>query len=496
MTSGRTEIDQLRKKHGDELPHSSHVVALAWHLFRRLHTLLYIPADSWKYLEAACLLHDIGFRYAPATHAEKSVELIAQEPLETFSAYEKKLVQAIVLLHQNKNKKKLSSYISDPEIIDRSVCLGAFLRVADGLDHSHLQDCKIVSIEVEKTHIKVNIESSWFPFNKVRATKKADLWNTAFSDKKIKIVELSPPSATGYYGVITPFMTANESLRRLLTSQMKIIAINRMKTSNAFNIEALHDLRNGIRRFRAIGKMYKKLLPRKSFSQLNVGLRDINRELGKTRDIDVWVDFLEKNAENNPADTELHTLWERYKKVQSAQWGSVMAFCLSGEFNYWFEKMTVYVRSYLHGPDIKNVFDVDVNVFLAKVLRKGLKTLGGYKKFVEKQGREEQMHAFRKNLRLQRYYAEIAEPVFGDTVSEYLKILKDLSHALGDYHDSDVFAGHLRADQIPEDNPTIGQVLEHKKQSVKQLKKCWQRLYSKKYYRSLTTYLKKQEKGG
>jgi exopolyphosphatase/guanosine-5'-triphosphate,3'-diphosphate pyrophosphatase len=131
--------------------HHIQVQKLAAQLFeglRPIHTM----TDSEKLLlEAAALLHDIGWTISGTKHHKHSVYLIRQSNLSLFSNRDLAIIMNLVRYHrrggpQKEHRRYAALTKTDQEIVKKLV---AILRVADGLDRSNEQLIHRVMVDID-----------------------------------------------------------------------------------------------------------------------------------------------------------------------------------------------------------------------------------------------------------------------------------------------------------------------------------------------------------
>lgn len=137
-----------RSCHYDE-PHSRHVSKLALSLFDGLSKDFAMKRGERKFLEAAALLHDIGYFISYNSHHKHSYHLIRHADLFGFSPREREMIALISRYHRKSlPKKKHTGYQMLDEKDQLSVCrLAGILRLADGLDRRRSGLVEVVEIK-------------------------------------------------------------------------------------------------------------------------------------------------------------------------------------------------------------------------------------------------------------------------------------------------------------------------------------------------------------
>jgi exopolyphosphatase/guanosine-5'-triphosphate,3'-diphosphate pyrophosphatase len=137
-----------RSCHYDE-PHSRHVAKLALGIFDSLAKEFELKKSDRKLLEAAALLHDIGYFLSYNSHHKHSHHLIRHADLFGLSPREREMVALIARYHRKSlPKKKHAEYarleVKDQQIVGR---LGGILRLADGLDRRRSGLVEVVALK-------------------------------------------------------------------------------------------------------------------------------------------------------------------------------------------------------------------------------------------------------------------------------------------------------------------------------------------------------------
>jgi exopolyphosphatase/guanosine-5'-triphosphate,3'-diphosphate pyrophosphatase len=128
-------MDFARSCHFDE-QHSIHVARLSTDICKVLGTVYKMGETELRLLEAAAILHDVGYFINYSSHHKHSYHLIRHADLIGFTPRERELVAQIARYHRKAlPKKKHEQYMrlspDDRLLVSR---LGGILRLADGLD--------------------------------------------------------------------------------------------------------------------------------------------------------------------------------------------------------------------------------------------------------------------------------------------------------------------------------------------------------------------------
>jgi len=175
-------LDFVRSCHVDE-PHSLHVARLTLSLFDGLSVPFNLKKSDRKLLEAAALLHDVGYFIAYSSHHKHSYHLIRHAELFGFSPRERELIAQIARYHRKSLPKRKHETFQALNEADRQRVerLGGILRLADGLDRRRSSAVQSVSCTFVGTLFTVFLEGSEDMSVEIfGATAKKDLLEKAF----------------------------------------------------------------------------------------------------------------------------------------------------------------------------------------------------------------------------------------------------------------------------------------------------------------------------
>jgi len=134
-------VDELAARYSSDRQHAERVRDSALSLFDQLGDGLGLPAEQRTLLEAAALLHDVGYYIDYHAHHKHSWHLITHADLPGFSARELQLIAAIARYHRGALPKRGHEALLplEPAEQDAAIQLGALLRLADGIDRTRSQ---------------------------------------------------------------------------------------------------------------------------------------------------------------------------------------------------------------------------------------------------------------------------------------------------------------------------------------------------------------------
>ena len=171
--------------------HSNQVKKLALTIFDKTQGVLHDFYERERdLLEAAAVLHDIGYYISAKGHHKNSAKIIKEEKPEGFSDEEIEIIANIARYHRGKKPKEShANYaaLSEPaKALTRK--LSAFVRFADALDNSHLSpvtdlDC-IYDLFSQNLFVMLKLNMPDFSLEIDKAESKKDLFEEEF---KVKI---------------------------------------------------------------------------------------------------------------------------------------------------------------------------------------------------------------------------------------------------------------------------------------------------------------------
>ena len=182
-------LEFVRSCHVDE-PHSLHVARLALATFDALATPFNLKKSDRKLLEAAAILHDVGYFIAYSSHHKHSYHLIRHAELFGFTPRERELIAQIARYHRKSLPKRKHETFqalndADQERVER---LGGILRLADGLDRRRSSVVKSVSGTFGGTVFTLRLEGSEDMSVEIfGATAKKDLLEKAFGVRLVMV---------------------------------------------------------------------------------------------------------------------------------------------------------------------------------------------------------------------------------------------------------------------------------------------------------------------
>ena len=170
--------------------HCEQVSTLALQIFDGLKSRFDLPATSRDVLQAAAILHDIGYLISHSKHHKHAYHLIMHGDLPGFSTREIELIANVARYHRrappNKRHENLAHLTREEQrLIAR---LSGILRIADGLDRTHAQSVTGVHVRVSRGRLQLVLEAADFPtVESADAARKSGLFRKAF-DTDVELI--------------------------------------------------------------------------------------------------------------------------------------------------------------------------------------------------------------------------------------------------------------------------------------------------------------------
>jgi len=435
----RLDIARLSARYRNEDAHARQVAALALCLFDRVRSHLGIAAADRKVLEAAALLHDVGFAVAPDDHARAGAELVLREGLPRLTPVQRRTAAAAILLHAPRHERLLRSpVLSELNNPARALRLAAVLRIADGLDHGHLQDATIRRVRFRDGRLALTVTSRAYALNGARAEAKADLFREVFGLNVSVTVRDLAGGGPLLDGVVTARTDAFAAARLVLSSQYRAMVDREADTIAGGDPEYLHDLRVAARRFRFGLRFFRPLLTETSAPACEKEVAGLCRRLGPARDAQVWLAFVEDVMARHGRDGNarwLQYLAEMREAERTASRGLRRILRSRGSRDV-IGHMAALVRVEIPELERRGAAG-DFSAFAVKRLRKLYRRL--QRTTLDLDGLSSaQLHELRKDCRKERYRAEFAAGALGPAVQQLANQLRVLTNTLGTVHDMDI----------------------------------------------------------
>ena len=180
-----TSVLHIAESFQYEKKHARKVAQLALGIFDQTSSLHKLGPTERVYLEAAALLHEVGLFVSHAQHHRHSYYLIRNAELLGFTENEKEIIANIARYHRKSHPKMKHEGFSKLSSEDRAVVvkLASILRIADGLDRTHVSAVKDVRCSRSRSGVQFRLRRS----NRAKielevwgANRKKELFEKAF----------------------------------------------------------------------------------------------------------------------------------------------------------------------------------------------------------------------------------------------------------------------------------------------------------------------------
>jgi len=467
-------IDDLCEKYRNENAHTGHVTSLALLLFDMSRDWLGIPESERRFLDAAARLHDIGYALDPACHAVAGAHIVLREGVRGFDAHELSFITGIMLLHSGPLKAVIGSPMFE-SVRDRprALRLGALLRIADGLDHGHLQDASIESARRTDRAIEVTVRSELSPGNLAQAEQKADLWRATFP---IDIHFLPTPAMAGQrQPLLSDEYTIHEAAQRLLLVQHRILVDNLAGVIAGKDIECMHSFRTALRRSRTLLRLFRNRLEGTSAETVRRRLTKLRRAVGPARDMDVCLallrsDDLRKACGKSPRWKPFIAEQIREREILQAE---IRRHLSGASVRALRADMGVLLRVELPRATGEGTKRVTLRAFAARKLERALENVRKAERLA-RSNRSGDLHKFRIALRRVRHLGEFFGPVLA--ARDLAERVRVAERELGRAHDMDVALEQLRACRLRPPDGLARQLQKRRDKHVARFGRAWKRL--------------------
>lgn len=192
------EATRLMLQLDPEPSHARQVCRLAMLLFDEWRALHQLGPGERAVLEAAALLHDVGWSVSGSQHHKHSSRLILEHSWECASGLQVLQIAAVARYHRKAHPKPSHGVYSQLDAVVREAVrrLAAILRVADGLDRSH--ENRVVGIRAQQRpdHCVLHLQGIGSCSAELwAADRKRGLWEETFG-LRLELC-LEPPGGEG-----------------------------------------------------------------------------------------------------------------------------------------------------------------------------------------------------------------------------------------------------------------------------------------------------------
>jgi exopolyphosphatase/guanosine-5'-triphosphate,3'-diphosphate pyrophosphatase len=150
------DLYRVRRRHAD------HVKTLSVRLFDQLMPLHGMGDKERELLEAAALLHDVGYHISADQHHKHSEYIIRNSAMPGFTSTETELIASIARYHRKSHPKKKHAAFSAMSQEEQNVVLvlASILRIAEGLDRRQQSVVRDLHVAIGAAEIAVALDAS------------------------------------------------------------------------------------------------------------------------------------------------------------------------------------------------------------------------------------------------------------------------------------------------------------------------------------------------
>ena len=207
-------------------------------------------------------------------------------------------------------------------------------------------------------------------------------------------------------------------------------AIDKLSSTQEQGIdEAVHQARKRLKKTRAVVRLVRDRLGKKSYKQENARFRDLGRNLANLRDIKVRIETLDNLiAHFDTVDPETFIDIRRELRVDYRQeYQSVVNEDVTTSIKDRLKDSKTEINNWQIGSNGWSTVDKS----LKRVYKRGYKAL---QKAISKPTAEN-FHDWRKRVKYLRYQLEILSPMWSDVIKSYIEQTHNLTDYLGEEHD-------------------------------------------------------------
>lgn len=285
-------------------------------------------------------------------------------------------------------------------------------------------------------------------------------------------------------------VTVLETARRFLLEQVRLLRALEPEVARG-GAEALHDYRVALRRLRVLLRAFRAPLRALGTAPLEGRLRELSKSMGPARDTDVWMKFL-RSAQVRRAMSG-RPGWNSYVRAERENQASAraaLAVLLSTET---YRRLLADTEAFLRGPlasaGSRSEPAEPPEDTARRLIRKFLQRVEAHSAIAPGFA-PDQVHRLRILCRRARYVAEFFGPFAGQPAVDLGRRLKSVQDVLGDIHDRDVYASHLRARPPPGGTALLRSVARARRTEQVRFRKAWDRLQSRRFRNELDSALR------
>ncbi len=231
----------------------------------------------------------------------------------------------------------------------------------------------------------------------------------------------------------------------ILANTQNILPLLEKLQSRRNDIEDIHDLRVASRRIRTTLTIFADYFPKQKGKTWHNMVRSITRNFGKTRDLDVQIDFLEKllstvaDRRTRAGILRIHLRLTQKRKRIDHKVEKHSDSLLNNENLFTMQKTMQAVlqteSDEEYPPELYQLAFSTINTALDRFLY--------YEVFLYHPEKIHELHLMRIAAKNLRYTLEVFLPLYHGELDAYLDTMKSIQQKLGSIHDCDVWIAFL-----------------------------------------------------
>lgn len=156
----RESVKQIAESCRYDVDHCRYISKFALKIFDSTKSVHGLENNCREYLEAASILHDIGYHIAHTNHHHHSYYIIRNSELLGFNDNEISIIAHTSRYHRKSHPKKShDEFVSLPERTQTIIRkLSAILRVADSFDRTHKRIVRDITCTVKGNRVEINLK--------------------------------------------------------------------------------------------------------------------------------------------------------------------------------------------------------------------------------------------------------------------------------------------------------------------------------------------------
>jgi len=419
---------------------AQHLAALCHVLFTRLKHLHGLTKPCGKLVKVAAAV--VAGRKAARQNSHSSGRhlLIGLKPRE------RRLVRMAVNFDRLRDEEawQASRQPSNKKLTALGIAarMAAIVQLAEGLDHSRTRATLLRGVDDNGETVTLYVHGGIKVQDDVEAARaRLHLWNEV-ALRPIADIEVGEPPAEQRPLVTTDDTTAAAG-RRIMLRQFEQLLAREYGAGDSDDVEFVHEMRVAIRRLRAAMRVFAKAFGGK-LAAASAKLRESADVLGKARDADVFLEFLEDVAGHDRQQTRwfLKTLIRNEKRARRRHYVRLRD-VLRGRRHRKF--MDELYASLLH-PQAADVSPSGLTQPVIdgarRALRRNLKRVLSFGRDLEMISDDDQ-HQLRIACKKLRYTAEFFAALYPAELERLQSSMEQLQELLGQAHDADVYIRRL-----------------------------------------------------